>query len=140
MYLLDTDILTLLFRQHPKIHERLQLVAAEDLVARSIITRIQILQGRFDTVMKAANQDEWLRAQVWLDDTEHRLAELTIIPINEAAADEFESLRLSKRTRKMERGDLLIACIALAHRATLVTRNVKDFKLVPGLKIENWAD
>lgn len=36
--------------------------------------------------------------------------------------------------------DLRIACIALAHDATLVTRNTKDFAHVPNLKVENWAD
>ena len=40
----------------------------------------------------------------------------------------------------MGRADLLIAAITLANRATLVTRNLKDFRQVPGLQIENWAD
>jgi tRNA(fMet)-specific endonuclease VapC len=35
--------------------------------------------------------------------------------------------------------DLKIAAIALAHNATVLTRNVKDFKLVPGLRIEDWT-
>jgi predicted nucleic acid-binding protein len=35
---------------------------------------------------------------------------------------------------------MLIACTALANDALLVTRNVKDYKDVPGLRIENWAD
>ena len=38
------------------------------------------------------------------------------------------------------RADLLIAIIALANHGTLVTRNLKDFRLVPGLQVENWAD
>jgi tRNA(fMet)-specific endonuclease VapC len=37
-------------------------------------------------------------------------------------------------------GDLLIASIALANRATLVTRNRKDFRKLPNLGLENWAD
>jgi tRNA(fMet)-specific endonuclease VapC len=42
--------------------------------------------------------------------------------------------------RKIGRADLLIACIALANGATFATRNVRDFKLVPGLRVENWVD
>ena len=36
--------------------------------------------------------------------------------------------------------DLKIACIALAHDATLLTRNTTDFAQVPGLKFENWLE
>lgn len=36
--------------------------------------------------------------------------------------------------------DLKIACIALAHDATLLTRNTTDFRQVPGLKFENWLE
>ena len=36
--------------------------------------------------------------------------------------------------------DLKIACIALAHDATLLTRNATDFAQVPGLRIESWLD
>lgn len=36
--------------------------------------------------------------------------------------------------------DLRIASIALTQNATVVTRNYKDFSLIPNLKLENWAD
>jgi tRNA(fMet)-specific endonuclease VapC len=36
--------------------------------------------------------------------------------------------------------DLRIASIVLACDAILVTRNASDFRRVPGLRIENWAD
>ena len=52
----------------------------------------------------------------------------------------FGRFHAEKKYRKIGRADLLIACIALAHNATLVTRNTKDFAVVPGLKLENWAD
>jgi tRNA(fMet)-specific endonuclease VapC len=53
---------------------------------------------------------------------------------------QFDRLRQNKRLKKIGRGDLLIACIALAHRATLITRNQRDFRQVPGLQLDNWAD
>lgn len=34
--------------------------------------------------------------------------------------------------------DTLIAATALAHNATLVTHNVKEFKRVPGLAVSDW--
>ena len=36
--------------------------------------------------------------------------------------------------------DLKIARIALAHNATLLTRNASDFAQVPGPRFENWLD
>jgi predicted nucleic acid-binding protein len=38
------------------------------------------------------------------------------------------------------RGDLLIACIVLANKAKLISRNLKDFQKAPGLQVENWAE
>ena len=34
--------------------------------------------------------------------------------------------------------DTLIAATALARRATLVTHNVREFRRVEGLKVEDW--
>jgi tRNA(fMet)-specific endonuclease VapC len=62
------------------------------------------------------------------------------LPISPAAATEFERLLRDKKLKKIGRGDLLIASIALANRAPLVTRNERDFRQVPGLRIENCAD
>ena len=34
--------------------------------------------------------------------------------------------------------DLQIAAIALRHRLTVVTGNIRHFAGIPGLKVENW--
>jgi predicted nucleic acid-binding protein len=34
--------------------------------------------------------------------------------------------------------DLMIASVALVHDLTLVTHNTKDFRHIPGLRLEDW--
>jgi len=63
---------------------------------------------------------------------------LPILPFDETAAQVFDELR-AKRLR-VGTMDLKIAAICLAHDATLLTRNVGDFRNVPGLQFENWLD
>ena len=60
----------------------------------------------------------------------------TVLPWNADAADFFARYR----TDGVRIGslDLKIACIVIAHNATLLTRNSTDFSKVPGLRFENW--
>jgi len=139
MYFLDTDTLTLARAGQARVSDQLRRVDANE-VAITVITRNEILQGRFAAVMKASQGEQLVRAQELLQRSEERLRVLEIIPVSVAAAVEFDRLRQNKKLKKVGRGDLLIASIALAHRATLVTRNVKDFRQIPGLRVENWAD
>lgn len=111
-----------------------------DEVVIAILSRIETLQGRFATLMKGADGPELERGQQRLDQAERDLAAFRVLPVTAAVATEFDQLRENKKLKKIGRADLLIACIALANRATLVTRNLKHFGQVPGLQIENWAD
>jgi tRNA(fMet)-specific endonuclease VapC len=139
MKTLDTDTLTHLFEGHQRTVQRFQQEAEE--VVTTIVSRIQILQGRFAMLLKAADGQQLRRAQQLLDQALDHLAEIpTVIPINDAAATAFDRLRQNKKLKKIGQADLLIAAIALANRATLVTRNLKDFRNVPGLQLENWTD
>jgi tRNA(fMet)-specific endonuclease VapC len=56
------------------------------------------------------------------------------------AAVEFGAIRhaLAKAGKPIGPYDLLIAAHARAEGLTLVTNNVREFKRVPGLKVENW--
>ncbi len=139
MHLLDTDTLTYLHAGHERVIERLRLLE-DPVVGTTIITRIEILRGRFDFVLKAATGAELLRAQQLLAHSEELLAQILIVPLDEAAAIQFERLRLTKGIRKIGRADLLVASIALAQRATLVTRNLRHFRQISGLRLSNWVD
>jgi tRNA(fMet)-specific endonuclease VapC len=138
MFVLDTDILSLLLRAHARVTER--VAQATEEVAITLISRIEILQGRFASVLKAENSEKLLQAQQWLYESEKDLNRFTILAIGPATAAEFDRLRQNKKLKKIGRCDLLIAALTLANHATLVTRNRKDFGQVPGLEVENWAD
>jgi tRNA(fMet)-specific endonuclease VapC len=114
-------------------------MTATDKVAITIITRVEALQGRFAYLTRAADGAAVLRAQQWLQRTEAELARLPVVTFDDAAAAEFDRLRQAKSLKKIGRADMLIASIALANQATLVTRNTKDFAKVAGLRMENWA-
>ncbi|HZZ82551.1 MAG TPA: type II toxin-antitoxin system VapC family toxin [Gemmataceae bacterium] len=137
MNLLDTDILTLLMNGHALVTRR---VSQADEPRITIISRIEILQGRFASILKAAVAHELLRAQDRLERTELFLQAQSIAFFDQMAAAEFEKLRQIPKLRKIGRADLMIACIAIARRATVITRNLKHFRLIPGLQVENWAD
>jgi tRNA(fMet)-specific endonuclease VapC len=139
MHLLDTDTLTHLYAGHPRVIEHLQKLKDPD-VGITIITKVEMLRGRFDFLLKAGTGEELLRAQHWLDRTEELLAQIIIIPVDEVVATQFNRLRIMKSLRKIGRADLLVASIALTHRAVLVTRNIRHFQQVPGLRVLNWVD
>ena len=139
MKILDTDILSLLFHDHPRVVERHR--QESDEVALTIVSRIQVLQGRFAMLLKAPDGAALLRAQQWLDLTVNNLAAIpNVLTIDDRVASEFDRLLHNTKLKKIGRADLLIAAFTLASRAVLVTRNLKDFRQVPGLRIENWAD
>jgi tRNA(fMet)-specific endonuclease VapC len=138
MILLDTDTVTLLFAEHARVLEHYQ--KAKDVVGTTAISRIESLTGRFAFVMKAEDGARLALACRLLAQTEANLKTLPVIGVDDRATAAFDKLRHDKSLKKIGRADLLIACIALAHQATVATRNLKHFRQVPGLKVENWAD
>ena len=92
-----------------------------------------------DYVLKAEPDGSLLRAQELLLRTETLLSQLLVIPLNLAAIERFKQLGTTQGVRKIGRTDLLIASIAIANGAVLVTRNL-HFRQLPGLTVINWVD
>ncbi|WP_256871824.1 PIN domain-containing protein [Nostoc sp. TCL26-01] len=139
MYLLDTDTLTHLYAGNPNVVERIKAIGDPE-VGITIITKAEVLRGRIDYLLKAETGENLLKAQELLFRTEELLRQLLIIPISQAASDEFKRLRAVSKLRKIGQADLLIASITLVNRAILVTRNTRHFKQIPGVRIVNWVD
>jgi tRNA(fMet)-specific endonuclease VapC len=139
MYLLDTDTLTHLHAGNTNVINRLESLQDEE-VAITIVTKVEILRGRIDYLLKAFSGRYLLKAQELFYRSETLLNQLPVILIDPDAANQFDRLQGISKFRKIGRSDLLIASIALAHQATLVTRNLRHFRQIPHLFLENWVD
>jgi tRNA(fMet)-specific endonuclease VapC len=62
------------------------------------------------------------------------------LPLNDAAAEHYGQIRADLMAKGTPIGpnDLLIAAIARAHDAILITHNTGEFGRVAGLRIEDW--
>ena len=138
MIVFDSDIFTLFAYGHAKVKKRYD--EADDVFAVTVITWIEVVKGRTDSLIKAANEKEPHVAAERMRHTATVLNDFAVLPVDDAAVAQFGNLSRHKKLAKMRRADMLIACIALGRQARLVTRNLKDFRDVPGLRLENWAD
>src|SRR5437879_3988857 len=105
MIVLDTDILSMFFAGHARVIERFR--REQDRIVSTIVSRIEILTGRFASVMKAANDVQLLQAQDRLRITEEEdLSKIVLLPFDSGAAVEFNRLLQNKKLKKIGRADL----------------------------------
>jgi len=130
MYLLDTNILIDLLRR-PKSPAFKHLVRlSPDEVAISAVTLAELEYG----VHKSSNPSR--NAQLLVE----ACAPLTIMPFDNSAASVYGWVRAELEAKGKPIGplDTLIAAHALSLNATLVTNNMREFKRIKGLRLENW--
>ena len=139
MIAFDTDILTDIFEyRDPYVSRAKQIPLADQSVP--IVVLEEVLRGRFDYVRKAEaakGQPVLVRAYELLQQSVESLSRMQVLPYTLVSHSLVLTWRLAKiRVKPM---DMRIAAIAIANNATLATRNARDFKLVPGLKLDVWT-
>ena len=128
MILLDTNIVVAYLNGHEqvarRIIERVSEISVPSLVAA------ELFYGARASV----------RAEENLSKLDRLCQVLPIVDFDLLAARHFGILKaeLRKRGRPTGEIDAWIAAIALAHNATLVTHNTRDFQHIPGLQLEDW--
>ncbi|HXI93770.1 MAG TPA: type II toxin-antitoxin system VapC family toxin [Blastocatellia bacterium] len=141
MYILDTDHISLTESdstsvEGQRLRFRLAALKPEDRIT-TIITFEEQVRGWMSYLAQARSLTKQVGAYRRLKGVLDRYLTIIVLEFDEAAAVEFKRLQgLRLRVGTM---DLKIAAIALAHSATVLTRNVKDFVLVPGLRFEDWT-
>ena len=131
-YMLDTNICIYVIKHKPeKVFRKLQEVDPSD-VCISSVTYAELVHG----VEKSAAVDKNRLALSIL------LANIEILDFDVNAAEGYGKIRadLEKNGTPIGPLDMMIAGHAKSLDYTVVTNNVKEFKRVSGLKIENWAE
>jgi tRNA(fMet)-specific endonuclease VapC len=119
-------------------HLRTRLSAQGDDLATTIVTVEEHLRGWLALINRFTDPQLQIPAYARLQRQVDLFGKWLVLPLDQEAAGLFRQFQ--KQRVRIGTMDLKIACIALAHDATLLTRNTVDFAQVPGLRFENWLD
>jgi len=124
-YLLDTNVLVDYLRKNVRINEDI----LESGAGISILTQGELYYGAFKSKAPEVNL-------VLIDDMISEYG-FPVIDIDDKAVLEYARVKanLEEKGKRLEDLDLLIAASALSIKLTLVTRNVKHFERIKGLKL-----
>jgi tRNA(fMet)-specific endonuclease VapC len=134
MFALDTNTLIYFFMGSGRVAERLLATAPTEIVIPAISV-YEIETG----IAKSREPGKRRKRRKQFD----QLLELVaVLPFDRAAANHAAAVRAVLEDTGQPIGplDTLIAGTVLAHNATLVTRNLREFERVPKLLLVNWFD
>lgn len=136
IYLLDTNILIYLIKQHPPaVAQRVDALPDADALAMSFVTWAELLKG----AQRGTRQAEVLRR---LDALARQVSVQYPGPADGPAICQHyaqQAWQLKEAGTPIGANDLWIACHALALGATLVTHNTREFNRISGLQVQDWA-
>jgi tRNA(fMet)-specific endonuclease VapC len=137
---LDTDHLSILqWREEPacsRLRERLKQLPADD-VATTIISFQEQVQGWLAYLNRARKPEQVVLAYAELEEIWRWFLKMNVLSFSDEAQMRFTELR--RQCPRLQTMDLRIASIALVSNSTLLTRNLRDFRQVPGLAVEDWT-
>ena len=130
-FLLDTDTCIYALKQNAAVLQRLLAQKPED-IAVSVITEAELRTG----AAKSNSAAKTMRV------VENFLRPIAILEFNSSDAATYAQVRA-----KLERAgtpigplDTLIAAHAVGRKLVLISNNEREFRRVPDLHVQNWAE
>jgi tRNA(fMet)-specific endonuclease VapC len=139
MIVLDTDHISELQYPNSARGARLlvRLIGVEDhLLATTIVTFEEQMRGWLAAINKQPAGINQVESYSNLVEVEWFFRDWLLLPFDRLAAEQFH--RLKSQKIRINTMDLKIAAIVLRHGATLRSANLRDFRQVPGLSVEDW--
>ena len=130
-YMLDTNICIYIIKEKPqKVIDKFHTLNIGDICISSI-TLAELEYG-----VEKSNYTERNRLAL-----AGFLSSIEILSFSEKAASEYGKIRASLERKGDIIGayDLMIGAHALSAKITLVTNNIKEFKRIPSLSLQNWT-
>jgi tRNA(fMet)-specific endonuclease VapC len=137
MLILDTDHLSEFIRGSSAGAMLRQRLLARD-AAITIVTLEEQARGWLSRIKQARTHDELIFGYNKLQSLFEVGAAWDVLPWDRASAEVFDGL-VGQRPR-IGTMDLRIASIVIAGNGTLLSRNLRDFARIDGLKVQNWLE
>ncbi|MEI6729184.1 MAG: type II toxin-antitoxin system VapC family toxin [bacterium] len=128
MFLIDTNILSFLIRENPKVTQKFIKYSQE--ICLCSLVKSECYFG----AKRAYNSDLVHKYDLIFSC-------YSILSFDSVSSDYFVDLKveLERQGQLLEAFDLMIASICLANDLVLVTNNTKHFERIKGLKLEDWS-
>lgn len=132
MFLFDTNVLSELVRKRPDPGLRRRL--SELPRSASFASEVTLFEMRYG----AMRRDD--AAVFWGQLQEQILPTVDWLPVDRAVLLRGADLAADLESKGTVIGneDCWIAATAIEHRLTVITRNIRHFSRIPGLRVENW--
>lgn len=129
MFALDTNTLIHALKGLGHVRQIIETMQPSDLAVPAVVA-YELEVGTLRSRSPVARRRELNRL----------LSFLPVLPFDQRAANRAARVRfeLEEAGAKIGPLDMLIAGTVLAHGATLVTHNTREFSRVPGLPLEDW--
>lgn len=132
MYLIDTNICIYAINgRHPKLTEHLLSIAPDEI----FVSSVTVGELEYGAAKSRCGERTRLIMHAFL-------ANFKVLPFTEEDAVLFGKNRALIEANGTPVGvlDVMIGSQGVANDLTVVTHNKKDFELIPGIRIEDWAE
>jgi tRNA(fMet)-specific endonuclease VapC len=137
---LDTDHISLILRGHPQVIAHLQSLHPKQW-AITIISIQEIFNGWIVSLNDPCYKDRQVELYTRLWQSNKFFQKTQVLNFDEKAQKYYDQIRLlcpNLNKRRLEK-DVKVAAIAMTNQAIIVTRNQRDFALIPELQLEDWT-
>jgi tRNA(fMet)-specific endonuclease VapC len=125
---LDTNICIYAMRGEPAPLVRRFLAWSSEIHVSAIV----VAELEYGVVNSTRHVENAARLAKFLD-------KVNVVDWDHASARAYAQIRFALKAQPISTEDMMIAACAIAHNATLITNNLREFARVPNLRLENWA-